>query len=179
VRYWIAALFVTLLAPTASAQMDSAATWPIGSRVRVWTAPGRNVAGELTEVRGDTLIVTKTGISSHSWTLHVDSARRIEVSRGRYVSADRIVAGALLGAASVLAFVSLFDAAIPDLCPWEQCAESGPTNAQLTMMGAAAGAVAGAMRLADRWEEVSKPVRVSIVPQHREARVAIAVIWRL
>lgn len=177
-RHLAVLMALLVSAPLVSAQSDSVVGWPVGSRVRVWTAAHRHVVGELSEVRGDTLIITKTGMSRHQWRLHADSTQRVEISRGQYVSAERVVGGALGGAAASLLMYVLMDNAIPDWCTGDGCSESDPDYFQTAAIGAAVGAALGAMRLADRWEDAPKPVRVSIAPTHRQARVALSLAFR-
>src|SRR5919108_2650925 len=100
----VAAVFIT--APL-SAQSDSIARWPLGSRVRVWTTLDRKFIGYLREVRGDTLFLVAPGASRVQRKILADSAERLEIREGRTFSARNIGLGALGGDALAAGAVAL------------------------------------------------------------------------
>lgn len=164
---------------TATAQTDSAPQWPVDSRVRIRTTSNQTVVGQLAEVRGDTLVIRKEAALFRPWKrILADSARQIEISRDRYISAERVVGGALAGAAATVVMGFVMDAVMPDPCTGDGCEDSGPIDLDVTVLGAAAGAIGGAMYLADRWEEVPKPLRVSVAPARGQARVVFSLSFR-
>ena len=178
-RRLVAAFAIALAVAPVGAQTDSIARWPVESRVRIRTTTNQTVIGQLTEVRGDTLIVRKEGALFRPWRkVLVDSAGRIEVSRSRYISAERVAGGALAGAAGMILTYVLMDAVMPDFCIWGNCGDSSPDYAQAGALGAAAGALSGVLHLADRWEEVPKPLRVGFAPARGEARIALSFAFR-
>jgi hypothetical protein len=173
-RHHIAAVGVALLlTPALSAQMDSVTTWPIGSRVRVWTASNRNVTGELTELRGDTLVIIGRGRSQAK--VLADSTVRLDVSDGRGPSDKYIVGGALAGAALGVGAMALLNA--PACIPGE-CRGTTAHYAPGALIGAVVGGVAGAIKRFDRWKEVRVPGRVSLVPSARQTAVMLSFTFR-
>ena len=178
-RQAIALIAMLVAASTATAQTDSAPQWPVDSRVRIRTMSNQTVVGRLAEVRGDTLVIRKEGALFRPWKrILADSARQIEVSRDRYISAGRVVGGALAGAAAMVAMGFVMDAVMPDLCTGDGCEDSRAIHTDVVVLGAAVGAIGGAMYLADRWEEVPKPVRVSVAPARGQARVVFSLSFR-
>ena len=173
------ALAIALVATSvAGAQSDSASQWPVGSRVRIKTTKG-SVVGHLTELRGDTLIIRKADALFRPWKkILVDSAVALDVSRGRYISADQVVRGALAGAAAMVLTYVLMDAVLPDLCTGDGCDNSGPNYLQGAALGGAVGALGGVAIPADRWEEVPKPIRVGLDPTRGQARLAFSFSFR-
>ena len=178
-RHYIFWLGVALIATSAaSAQTDSTPQWPVDSRVRVHTTNNRTVIGRLAEVRGDTLVIRD------QWALFggrkrvlAASVQRIDVSREQYISAGRAVGGAVAGAATMVAMGYLYDAVLPDLCG-QGCKETSPIQPDLIAMGALLGAMGGAMNMADRWEEIPRPVRVNVAPDRGEARIVLSFSFR-
>ena len=178
-RRLVAAFAIALAAAPVAAQADSIARWPVESRVRIRTTNNQTVIGQLTEVRGDTLIVRKEGALFRPWKkVLADSAGRIEVSRGRYISGERVAEEALAGAAVVILTYVVMDAVIPDFCDSDNCGASFPDYARAGALGAAAGALSGVLHPADRWEEVPKPVRVGFVPARGQARIGFSFAFR-
>ena len=178
-RRLVAAFAIALAAAPVGAQSDSIARWPVESRVRIRTTNNQTVIGQLTEVRGDTLIVRKDGALFRRWKkVLADSAGRIEVSRGRYISGERVAVGALAGAAGAILASVVMDAVMSDFCMWETCGNSSPDYARAGALGAAAGALSGLMNPADRWEEVPKAVRVGFAPARGQARIALSFAFR-
>ena len=180
-RHWIPALIVALLAaPSSSAQTNTALQVAVGSRVRVRTAGQQTFIGELTEARGDTLVIRRSAWSLGSRTTVVlDSFARVDVSRGRYVSSRRVVGYALGGAGVMVVWYAVFvQGLFDDLCPFSECELSGSDYAEAAGIGAAAGALLGVMMRAERWERVRNPLRVGIDPSHRQARLTVALTFR-
>lgn len=162
-----------LLTPALSAQTDSVTTWPIGSRVRVWTASNRNVTGELTELRGDTLVIIGRGRSQAK--LLADSTVRLDVSDGRRPSGKYIAGGAFAGAALGAVTIAGLEAI---LCPPGECRVTTGHYARGALIGAVVGGVAGAIKRFDRWREVRVPGRVSLVPSARQTAVTLSFRFR-
>jgi hypothetical protein len=179
-RHRLCWLGVALIAAsTASAQTDSAPHWPVATRVRVQTASNRTVVGQLAEVRGDTLVIQE------EWALFggrkrvpVESVRRIEISRDRYISAGRVVGGALGGAAAAVLTAFLVDAVMPDLCTGDGCEDTSPIQPDLIALGAVLGALGGVIDRADRWEQLPRPIRVNVAPERGEARLVLSFSFR-
>lgn len=180
-RHWIPALIVALLAaPSASAQTDTALQVAVGSRVRVRTPGQHTFIGELTEARGDTLVIRRSAwpLTSRR-TVVLDSSARVDISRGRYVSGQRVIGYALGGAGVVVVWYALFvQGVFDDLCPLSECELSGSDYAEAAGIGAAAGALLGVIMRAERWERVRSPLRVGVDPSHRQARVTVALAFR-
>lgn len=172
-------LAITLVVTTvADAQSDSASQWPVGSRVRIRTTK-QAIVGQLTELRGDTLVIRKDDALFRPWKkIPVDSAVGLAVSRGRYISSEQVIGGALGGAAAMVLTYVLMDAVIPDMCTGDGCDDSGPDYVQAAALGGAVGALGGVVFPADRWEEVPRPMRVGFLPSRREARVAFSLSFR-
>ncbi|HJU69277.1 MAG TPA: hypothetical protein VJ650_13635 [Gemmatimonadaceae bacterium] len=162
----------------AGAQADSVSQWPVGSRVRIRTTK-ESVVGQLTELRGDTLVIRKEDALFRPWKrIHVDSALALAVSRGRYISGERVAGGALGGAAAMVLTYVLMDAVIPDMCTGDGCDDSGPGYVQAALLGGAVGALGAVVIPADRWEEVPKPLRVSLVPWREHTRLVLSFSFR-
>ena len=180
-RHWIPVLIVALLAaPSSSAQTDAALQVAVGSRVRVRTAGQHTFIGELTEARGDTLVIHGSAwpLTSRR-TVVLDSSARVDISRGRYVSGQRVIGYALGGAGAVVVWYALFvQAVFDDVCPLSECELSGADYAEAAGIGAAAGALLGVIMRAERWERVRSPLRVGLDPSHRQARVTVALTFR-
>ena len=162
-RYVIAVAAVLTAAPS-SAQTDTAAGWPVGSRVRVWTTASRNVVGRLKELRSDTLIIEMTGILTHEARIPATRAVRVDVSDGQRLSPANIAGGALGGAALGALTTFVLDEALGDLCSDGECEERRADYKLAVILGAAVGAVAGATQLEDKWREVGLPGRITIAP---------------
>lgn len=178
-RRLVAAFAIALAVAPVGAQTDSIAQWPVEARVRIRTTNNRTVIGQLTEVRGDTLIVRKEGALFRPWTkILADSAGHIEVSRSRYISAERVAWGALAGAAGMVLTYVVMDAVMPDVCVFGSCEDSSPDYVRAGALGAAAGALSGVLYLADRWEGVPKPLRVGFAPARGQARIALSFAFR-
>ena len=176
----IAHAFAIVLITTsvAGAQSDSGSQWPVGSRVRIRTAK-ESIVGHLTELRGDTLIIRKDEALFRPWKkILVDSTVALAVSRGRYISADKVVRGALAGAAAMVLTYVLMDAVLPDMCTGDGCDNSGPNYLQGAALGGAVGALEGVVIPADRWEEVPMPVRVGLDTTRGQARLAFSLSFR-
>lgn len=173
------ALAVALVVVSAAgAQSDSGSQWPVGSRVRIRTTK-ETIVGQLTELRGDTLVIRKDDALFHPWKrVPVDSAVALAVSRGRYISSERVIGGALGGAAAMVLTYVLMDAVVPDMCSGDGCDDSGPSYVQAALLGGAVGALGGVVFPADRWEELRTPVRIGLLPSGKEARVAISLRFR-
>ena len=180
-RHWIPALIVALLAaPSSSAQTDTALQVAVGSRVRVRTARQHAFTGELAEARGDTLVIRGSAwpLTSRR-TVVLDSSARVDISRGRYVSGQRVIGYALGGAGAVVVWYALFVQGVFDnLCPLNECELSGSDYAEAAGIGAAAGALLGVIMRSERWERVRSPLRVGFDPPHRQARVTVTLALR-
>ena len=169
----VAALALVVAGPL-SAQSDTASTWPVGSRVRVSTQTTRKIVGKLSEVRGDTLVIrTGSGLIKFRRKVHVDSTLNVEISRGQYVSANRVAGGALAGAVGGVLLTMVLSEAMGDLCVLGECSSRDTDYGRAAVIGGVGGALAGAMSLADRWEQVRTPLRVSFQPGRQQARVAL------
>ncbi|HEU5184625.1 MAG TPA: hypothetical protein VFU01_08650 [Gemmatimonadaceae bacterium] len=179
-RHWIPALIVALLAaPSSSAQTDTALQVAVGSRVRVRTPHSGTLIGELTEARGDTLVIRNSAWPLTSRTVVLDPSARVDVSRGRYVSGRRVLGYALGCAGATVVLYELFiDDVVDDFCPLGGCELSGSDYARAAGIGAAAGAVLGVILRAERWERVRSPLRVGVDPSHRQARFTVALTFR-
>lgn len=151
-------------------------TVPVNSRVRVSMRNGEHVIGRLTEVRGDTLVVIDDGVLLHSkYRIPADRMRRIDVSRGKYVSAGRVFGGALLGALG--GYVAAFLVpGVAEQCSADVCG-TGSGFAAAIFVGIAGGVTLGVLTPADRWEAVPSPVRVGFGGGFREARVGLSVTF--
>jgi hypothetical protein len=180
-RHWIPALIIALLAaPSSSAQTETALQVAVGSRVRVRAAGQHTFIGELTEARGDTLVIRRSsGPLASRTTVVLDSSARVEVSRGRYVSGQRVLGYALGGAGATVLWYALFmNAVVDDVCPLSECEMPATDYAEAAGIGAAAGALLGVILRAERWERVRSPLRVGVDPSHRQARVTVALTYR-
>jgi hypothetical protein len=156
-----------IAAPTAYAQTNV----PVNSRVRVELRNGQHVTGRLTDVRADTLVVIDDGLvwdSNHR--IPADRMRRIDVSRGKYVHAGRVVGGALLGA--VAGFIGGLVTATSE-CDGDVCGY-GSTFPAAIAIGIAGGVTLGVLTPADRWEAVPSPVRVGVAGDGRHARLGLS-----
>jgi hypothetical protein len=149
---------------------------PANSRVRVEMRDGHHVIGRLTDVRADTLVVIDDGLILDSkYHIPGNQVRRIDVSREKYVSAGRVVGGALVGA--VAGYVAAF--LVPGLaqqCSADVC-ESGSGLAAAILVGIGAGVTLGYLTPADRWEAVPSPVRVGLGGDATHARVGILIAF--
>ena len=172
-------LAATLVTTTvAAAQSDSASQWPVGSRVRIRTTK-ETVIGQLTEVRGDTLVIRKDDALFRPWKkIPADSATGLAISRKRYISSERIIGGALGGAAAMVLTYVVMDAVMPDLCTGDGCDDSGPRYVQGAVLGGVVGGLSGVVFPADRWEEVPTPMRVGFLPSRKETRVGFSMSFR-
>jgi hypothetical protein len=95
---------------------------PADSRVRATLQDGEQVIGRIAEVRGDTLVVIRDGLLRHSRArLHADQVTRVDVSRGKYVSAERVISGGLLGALVGLVVVRLMPESNTVRCSGDVC----------------------------------------------------------
>lgn len=146
---------------------------PPNSRVRVELRDGGHVIGRLTEVRADTLVVIDEGlILASKYHIPADRMRRVDVSRGKYVSAGRVFGGALLGA--VGGYIAAF--LVPGVahqCSADVC-ESGSGLAAAILVGIAGGVTLGYLTPADRWEAVPSPVRIGLGGDARNARLGVS-----
>ena len=159
-----------IAAPAAHAQTNV----PANSRVRVELRNGDHVIGRLTDVQADTLVVIDDGLvwdSKHR--IPADRMRRIDVSRGKYVHAGRVIGGALLGA--VAGFIGGLVVSTTE-CSGDVCGTGSAFPATMAI-GVAGGVVLGVLTPADRWEAVPSPVRVGFGGGSREARVGLSVTF--
>jgi hypothetical protein len=175
-RHIVAVGVALLLTPPLSAQMDTVATWPLGSRVRVWRSSNRNLVGYLRELRGDTLVIVAPGASRLRTRMLTDSAVRLEVSDGRLPSLRNVGVGALAVAALAVATVAVFDG--EGDCTVGGCGDWKPPYKGIALVGAAVGAAAGALVLEDRWRTVRIPGRVSFVPSPRHTAIRLSFAFR-
>jgi hypothetical protein len=171
---------VTLGVAKVGAQTPAPVSWPVGERVRVWTSPFQKVVGKLAEVRGDTLVVHRPGpfFTTKASKVVADSAVRIDVSKGRRLSVAHAAIGALAGAGLAVVLTGAVDHAVGDFCMLGECSESDPDIAGAALLGAAMGAVAGALKLEDRWREFPVPGRVQIAPSARGASIGLSFAFR-
>jgi hypothetical protein len=173
---WICAAVLMLAAPL-SAQTDSVARWPIGSRVRVWTSADHKFVGYLREIRGDTLLLVAPGASRVQRKTLADSVSRLEVSEGRTFSATNIALGALGGAAVTTGLVWLLSGGDADCTVGGRCGPEVPYR-DAALIGAAIGAVAGVFVLKEEWRGVRVPGRMSVVPRPGQTAVALSFNFR-
>ena len=168
------------LAAQVGAQTDSLTTWPIDSRVRVWTAASRNLVGYLTDVRGDTLLIVAPGASGRQTRMLADSAARLEVSDGRVLSARNVAGGALGGGALAVATVAVLKALLDGgaSCTVGGTCIDDPDYGRVALFGGAVGAIVGALKLEDQWREVRIPGRVSFVPSPRHSALTLSFSFR-
>jgi small nuclear ribonucleoprotein (snRNP)-like protein len=149
---------ITTLA-MATPVLHAQTTVPVNSRVRVSMRNGEHVIGRLTEVRGDTLVVIDNGVLLNSkYRIPADRMRRIDVSRGKHVSAGRVFGGALLGALGGYVAANVVPG-IAMQCSADVCG-TGSGFAAAMLVGIAGGVTLGVLTPADRWEAVPSPVRV-------------------
>ena len=162
------ALLATLLTAAPGIQAQSPLT--ANARVRVSSWNGQQVIGRLAEVRGDTLIVIKDGLLwNPTYRIPVDRTTRVDVSRGKYVHAGRVIGGALLGALG--GYIAGFFISTTE-CSGDVCG-TGPAFPAANAIGVAGGVMLGVFTPADRWEPVPKPVRVGLGGDGRHARVGV------
>jgi hypothetical protein len=171
-RWIVAAVFV--IPPPMSAQTDSVATWPIGSRVRVWTAPDRKFVGYLREVRGDTLLLVAPGASRIQRKILADSAAMLEVSRGRTFSARNVALGALGGAAVTAGLGWLFSSLSEYDCTVGGGCDDDIDYRDAALIGAAIGAVAGVFVLKEEWRGIRVPGRVGVAPSPSQTTITLS-----
>jgi hypothetical protein len=98
--------------------------------------------------------------------------RRIDVSRGKYVSAGRVFGGALLGAIGALAAVVVVPG-LAEHCSADVC-DFGSGFAAAMLVGIAGGVTLGVLTPADRWEAVPSPLRVGAGGGVRRARLGVS-----
>jgi hypothetical protein len=177
-RGYIIVLAAALTTAPLAAQTDTLARWPVGSRVRVWTGPNRNVVGQLKEIRHDTLIIEMTGILTHEARIPTTWAVRIDVSDGQRLSPANIAKGALGGAALGALTTLVRDEALGDLCPLGECEERRADYKLAMILGAAVGAAAGATQLDDKWRAVGFPGRITIAPGARRTGIGLSIAFR-
>jgi hypothetical protein len=177
-RRYVIALAAALTAAPLSAQTDTAEGWPVGSRVRVWTAANRNVVGQLKEIRSDTLIIEMTGILTHEARIPTTWAVRVDISEGQRLSLANVAEGALGGAALGALTTLVLDEALGDLCPRDECEGRSADYKLATILGAVVGAVAGATQLEDKWREVGFPGRITIEPGARRTGIGLSIAFR-
>jgi len=149
---------------------------PANSRVRVEFQDGHHVIGRLTDVRADTLVVVDDGLIWDSkYRIPADRMRRLDVSRGKYVHAGRVIGGALLGA--VAGYVAAL--VVPGVgmqCSADLC-ESGAGLAAAILVGIAGGVTLGMLTPADHWEAVPRPVRVGAGGDRQYTRLGISLAF--
>jgi hypothetical protein len=150
----------TLLQPLAA--QDSLPLAP-GARVRV-SAPNLGVQHRLahfTERRGDTLVFRSADADSMIWQLPLQRIERLEVSRGRRSGAVALgVALGLVGGGAIggtLGYVG----SRGDRYQYAATVGAGIVGAVVGLM--VGGAIGAHYR--ERWERVSLPRRVSVVPR--------------
>lgn len=165
-------LLVALLAVAPPARTQTMV--PPNTRVRVVSWNGQRVIGRLADARGDTLVVVQDGLLwSPTFRIPVDGRTRVDVSRGKYVHAGRVIGGALLGALGGFLAVTLVPGLSKTECSADVCGTSAAVGEGL-IVGLAAGFTLGLLTRADRWEAVLPPVRVGFGSDNRRARLAIA-----
>ena len=164
---------LTTLALTAPAAIGQTTTVSADSRVRVSLKDGRRVTGTLSEMRGDTLVIISDGrLFRPTWKVAAGQAGRVEVSRGKYRSSGRILAGTLAGAGGGILAALTIDGLVDDGCSGDVC--SGPSVTGPMLIGAAAGGVLAALVRVDRWEPVPTPVRLGVGAAPQRARLVIS-----
>lgn len=164
----------------ATAQSDTTVSWPVGSRVRVWTGNAGGVVGQLIDVRRDTLIIDDTPRASRRPYVRIParSTIRIEVSDGRRLNARNIAWGTLSGAAAGLLATFVFvDVLVAEFC-WADCGDPEPDYRTAALIGAGLGALIGAARRVDEWREVPVPARLIIAPSSRRTVIGLSLTFR-
>jgi small nuclear ribonucleoprotein (snRNP)-like protein len=149
---------------------------PANSRVRVELRDGHRVIGRLTHVSSDTLVVIDEGLildSTHR--IPTDRMRRIDVSRGKYVHAGRVIGGGLLGAVGAFVLAALVPGLV-DQCSADVC-ESGAGLGVAMLVGIAGGVTLGMLTPADHWEAVPPPVRVGSGGHAQYRRIGISLAF--
>ena len=174
---WVLTAALVASSPV-SAQTDSVATWPIGSRVRVTTTPEQRFVGYLREVRGDTLLLVAPGASRVQRKVLADSALRLEVSEGRTFSARNIALGALGGAAVVTGLGWLLSSLSEADCTVGGSCDLDIDYRDAALIGGAIGAVVGVFVLKEEWRGVRVPGRVSVAPSLRHTTIALSFNFR-
>ena len=165
-------LLATLLlaAPTIQAQ----ATLPANARVRVTSWNGERVIGRLAEVRGDTIVLVQDGLLwNPTFRIPVDRRTRVDVSRGKYVHAGRVIGGALLGVVGGFIAGMVFTTTE---CSGDVCG-TGPAFPAAMAIGIAGGVMLGVLTPADRWEAVPSPVRVGLGGDARHGRLGVSLAF--
>ena len=166
------ALFVTLLisAPAVRTQATVAAD----SRVRVTLQHGQQVIGRVAEVRGDTVVVIKDGLL---WrprvVLRADQMTGVDVSRGKYVSVGRVIAGGLVGALGGLIVYRLMPEPTSYRCSGDVCITKEKSKAPF-LIGASGGVILGVVLPVDQWQAVPPPVRLGLGGDFRQARLGVS-----
>lgn len=175
--------FILLLALPALAVGQDLAGVSVGARVRVSARgiPDRTTA-TVVSMSADTLHLA-AGRTRYPVALPLRSLRGVDVSVGPGAlwpaMAKGAGIGALVGGAGAFALVTVLDGVMPDclVCIFEPTEEDRQRWARendrlrwkYTAIGAAAGAVLGAMRGAnhrgDRWQRVSLPLHVAVEPR--------------
>jgi hypothetical protein len=169
------ALLATLLIAAPAIQAQT--TLPANARVRVTSWNGQRVIGRLAEVRGDTLMVVKDGLLwNPTYRIPLDRGTRVDVSRGKYVHAGRVIGGALLGA--VAGFITVV--AVPGIstteCSGDVCG-TGPAFPAAMAIGVAGGIMLGVLTPADRWEAVHSPVRIGFGGDGQHGRLGVSLAF--
>ena len=182
-RWSMLFIFVVAMVSEAGGQSDSAAArWPeVGSRVRITTYANRTVTGDLVNLRGDTLVV-RTVRQLSTQLRHIPAGKvelipgsavaRVEVSRGRGFKVERVIGGALLGAAAGLAMAGTAEAMLGGF------GKNSPDYGKAAAAGAAVGAVLGAATPGDRWEQTSHPTPPTLAPTTRVVRLRLTPTFR-
>ena len=182
-RAHVIVLLTLILTTTADAQTDSTARWPVGSRVRISTVANRQVIGSLTEVRDDTLVIREEGRVFVGWAwIPVDSVARIELARRRGVSASRVLGSAAIGAAATpLVMLAVSEAwKVGERC--RDCSSEGGWRGKHyavgALVGGGVGALLGARKRVDHWEDASAGMRIGVVPTRGGAWFALELPFR-
>jgi hypothetical protein len=173
-----ALLAVLVLAPLTDAMAQDQPLQP-GQRVRV-TAPGLGINRQVATfdgLAGDALVVTAD--STMRWPLA--NVTRLDVHRGRGVSATRWVAMSVGGLALGAGIGWGIGKAIDESCEGTFCLDlaQGWGLGVGAAIGFVAGFTAGALIKTDRWEEVPLDrLRVSVGPQRGGRGFALGVAVR-
>lgn len=126
-----------------------------GQRLRVLTAGQREVVGTLTEVRGDTLLLSPAG-SSRMLPIPLDAVQRVELSLGfRFLGPERAGIGLLLGALAGGTVMAGVCAETYD-CPVGLMTAAAGGLAGL--VGAGIGWLSGRQSRRERWREITADV---------------------
>lgn len=135
----------------------------LGSRVRVQTGfsdkgqpRGPRATGQLTAWTADSLVLDPAGEQAR-WAVLITEVSRLEVSRGRESKRESVLRWGALGFVLGLTTGALLN--YDETSFFSPVLTAIATGAPVGVAGALVGAVIGANRRSERWEQVEMPVR--------------------